>query len=139
MAEADLKYKVLSVLLAESLRQEISGQQSLIGIFNRTIGAESAPLFLPQAVVRVEIESNKTAKEKFSFKILTPSQVALFNQSGEVSLLEDFVNIIAINVAPFIMTEQGEYKIYFGIEERVEPIGLFRVQFGQRQETQIKH
>jgi hypothetical protein len=139
MVELDLKYKIRSVLLAESLRQELSGQQSLIGIFTGTMGAESAPLALPQVVIRIEIESNKTSKAKFVFKILTPSQVALFNQSGDVSVNKDNVNIIGITFAPFIVTEQGEYKIHFGIEGRDEHIGSFRVQFGKRPETQINH
>jgi hypothetical protein len=139
MGETDLKYKVRSVLMAESLRHETSGQQSLIGIFTGTIGAEAAPLVLPQVVIRIEIESTKTVTAKFVFKMLTPSKVELFTQSGNVNINKDVVSVIGLTFAPFIVTEQGEYKINFGIEEREEAVGWFRVQFGKRPEIQIKH
>jgi hypothetical protein len=131
------KYEIRSVLLAESIRQEISGQQSIIGLFTGTIGSESAPLALPQAVIRIEIEGKSTEKAKFLFRISTPSQVELFKQPAEVRLEKDHTSIVGLVFAPFILSEQGEYKIYFGIEGHEEHIGSFRVRFGQHSETAV--
>jgi hypothetical protein len=120
--------KIRSVIIAQDIRQEISGQQTLVGVFVGDIGVANPPLMVPQLVIRIEFEAREAFEAPFSFSIISPSKTKILTQSSNL-VAKKGLNIFCVTWTPVFLYEPGQYQIRFGVgEERV--IDRFEVRFG---------
>jgi hypothetical protein len=66
----------------------------------------------------------------FSFALVTPSSTRLLAQRGRVKITKVPINILLVEATPFMISEQGEYKVEVGLGDSVSTIYKFNVKFG---------
>jgi hypothetical protein len=122
--------KVKSVIIAQDVRQEITGQQTLVGVFSGDIVTVQPPLMIPQLTFRIEYEVRDAIKSTFTFSIVSPSKSRIFVVGPPAELnAKKGNNTLVIRWTPAFLSEPGQYQIRFGTgEERI--IDRFEVKFG---------
>jgi hypothetical protein len=118
--------KILSVLIAESVRQEVNGLQSIIGVFSGGINVPSLPLVLPQLAFRIEFRSEEDMDTTADFYLLTPSGSRLFAQSVNYPVKKR-VNLFTLAIAPFGLSEKGRYEVHFGLGGKPKQVSEFEI------------
>jgi hypothetical protein len=123
------KYKIMSCLLCQDVRQEVSGQQSIVGLFSQSIRSKTVPLMLPQLQIRIELSAEEEIRERGRVIILTPSRVAMVSQEVEITVQRGVSGVVIVGVVPAIFSEPGTYQIRFGLVGKESTISRWRIDF----------
>src|SRR5262249_52639797 len=124
------KYKVCSVIVCEDVRQEVSGKEILIGVYNDSIILSTFPGLLPQLVIRVVVKILDQMATKFTLSIKDPHQNILKTWAGTFAHGLDYKSpvVLGFRVLAISFIGQGNYSVHLGIDdEPVELIHEFQV------------
>jgi hypothetical protein len=117
------KVKVISAIVAEDIRQEKSGQQTIIGAFGGMIGATDSQLVLPRLIIRLEFTSEEDFDGRGTVSLVSPTGAKVFTNPEplQIKVKKDRHNIVAMGWGPVLLKESGVYQIKFtpdvGIKE----------------------
>lgn len=112
------KIKIESVLVAEDLRLEVTGLQSIIGVWGNRLNATGKILKLPRLMFRVEFTSEEAFSAQLQLQVVSPSGAVLFRNPAPLSLDVDANNttVCALGWAPAEFVESGIYTILFSAD-----------------------
>ena len=123
------KIKIISVLVAEDLRQEVNGQQTIVGVFGWQLNSTSSAFVLPRVVVRIDFTSDASGPFNASFSVVSPNGSVVFTppQTVSVNVKSDQINTFAMGWGPAKFAESGQYEIKFGIAGRESRVATLQV------------
>ena len=124
------RFKLRSVIVANDVRQETSGQQTIVGVYVGFLGANTIPVVLPQLYFRIEFESNIDTTATCQFAVVAPSGRHLIQQSTPMRITKSPINIYMLGGAPVVFPEQGKYQICFGVGVKAKIIDTFEIKLG---------
>jgi hypothetical protein len=124
------RIKIRSVIVASDVRQEINGQQTIVGAYFGFLGSTVIPVILPQLVFRIEFESDVDTTEECEFAVVTPSGTHLLQQSNRTKVTKFPFNLFMAGAAPIIFREKGKYEILFGVGAKAKVIDIFEIRLG---------
>jgi hypothetical protein len=124
------RIKIRSVIVASDIRQEINGQQTIVGAYFGFLGSTVIPLALPQLVFRIEFESDIDASATCEFAVVTPSGARLMQQSNTTKVTKFPFNLFVAGAAPIVFREAGKYQILFGVGTKAKTIDTFEIKLG---------
>ncbi len=123
-------YKIKSVLICDDVRQEISGKEILIGVYNDVIVFTDIPTIIPKLAFRIAVSSEKTLGT-FKFRLEDPSRDKIIEIEGQVGNPQDPkldpYRTIGIVCAGLPFSVVGTYRILLGIDRKPELIWDFVV------------
>lgn len=108
--------KILSVLIAEDVRQEVTGLQTVVGIIAGRLIVASAPFVLPKMAFRIEFDSDEEFSSTYEFQLLNPAGQPMLRATGDIRVRHDLRNLFTGAWAPIHFTEVGRYAIQFCVE-----------------------
>jgi len=112
---AEDSLQIHSVLLVQDIRQELTGLQTLVGVFPSRLVVQSIPLALPGLQCRIEFSSNPTAPSRmYTFELVAPSGASIFKGDFEFVVPATGTAIAAIAWTPAVFAEEGTYVINLG-------------------------
>lgn len=109
----DVKY----VLMADDLRDEITGKQTLVGVYNDSMNTDQLPAQLSQLVFRLTLNTVPSGKDSISFELRSPTGRVVQSLSGPLfsetfqSVEPDATAQVVMNFSPLRLDEVGEYSL----------------------------
>jgi hypothetical protein len=131
-------YKILSFMVCDDIRQEKSGKEILIGVYNDTMIVPALPAFMPQLSFRVKLQLEE-AGENVSVSVNLPSGPAIFSHTAKIpnqSVTEP--TLMNFQLAGVSLPEYGRYTFSFGIDKPAEEIGSFNVRAPANEEERAR-
>jgi hypothetical protein len=123
------KYKIRSVLICDDVRQEITGKEILIGLYNDSILFNAFPTIMSQFVVRISLDIFDLSTQKFRMSLIDPKGTTLNNSGAPLNkdMFKDHVTFgFAMQGLTFYLP--GKYEIHFALnDDPLEKISDFDV------------
>jgi Family of unknown function (DUF6941) len=110
------KYKVRSVIFCDDVRQEVTGKEILIGVYNYIILYPQFPAFVPRLIVKIYFNvKDKTAKQ-FVLHLKDKDGVVLSTINGELPAAANWDEPFSLGFAlgPLTFYSQGHFFLEFG-------------------------
>lgn len=128
-----------SVIVAEDVRIEQNGQQSIIGVFGNQIKTTDLQLILPKIVFRVDFLPDAAQKTTCELIVLTPSRKVIFAmpKPTELVLQSQVPHNCIFSWSPAFFDESGTYEVHFGVGEQPKKIHTFQVNLGQQHQDRV--
>ena len=114
------KIHVISALMAEDVRQEISGMHSVIGLLSGKMVVGGLPVVMPKLVFRIEYESNETFSADCRLTLLSPTENRALTVVAHARIDKDLRNIFVGGWTPVQFTELGRYSVLLQIGDQQE-------------------
>jgi len=128
MSDSAEKVRILSALLADDLRQESTGLQSLIGIYPRRLESADTKFQVWKLVCRIEFESEEDFTGNCGFALINPRGVQMLGgPPTPVGIKKSLTNIFAFGWGPVVFNDPGTYKLNFTINEKTWTVLEFKV------------
>lgn len=124
------KITIRSFLICEDMRQEVTGLQSLIGVFADKLITVQLPVQVPKLVFRIAFHSEEDFAADCSFSIVAPSGKRVFSnpQPIRMEVTKDLLNVCALGWLRAQFEEPGVYRFQFKINEGHEDVvGTLRI------------
>jgi hypothetical protein len=139
MARKAAKIQIRSVLIAEDVRFEATGQQTIIGAYGNSISTTNPSLKLPRVTFRVEFISPDTFEAECNFSVVTPSGKTAFAmpQPLKVSVRGGISAVCALSWGPVEFTEQGVHEILFGVDGKARKVSSFEVKLNAEPKREV--
>jgi hypothetical protein len=123
-------YTIKSIVVCDDIRQEISGKEILIGVYNDVMVFTQFPAIWPLLIVRfsvlLERQDFKTlrayVKDQRDRQVFTTSQALNFSA---VNIEEPVLVGFAIRALKF--DEPSRYRIFLGLDSEPEEVSFFVV------------
>jgi len=129
MAKKSPKIQIRSVLIAEDVRHEATGQQTIIGVYGNSISTAQSVLKLPRVVFRIEFISQEKIAAQCQFSVVSPSGKVVFStpQPINMEVQPGITAICSVGWSPVELTEQGHYEIRFGVDGKAKKVSSFQI------------
>ena len=123
MAKEPIGFRVKSLIVCDDVREEKSGKDVAVGIYNRSMVVPSIPVRLPFIVFRLVFEFDRKF-ETIEFFVKSPSKKKLFEFSGPINIVDmnEWIRI-AIKIGEPVFEEAGEYVVWVGLGGRRRRVG----------------
>ena len=127
-----VEYKLLSVILCDDIRNEMNAKQTLIGIYDDAILAQSFPLLMPKLCMRIAITLLAKRKPKKLRVLVSSPQSKVIDVDTEfpsTQLPETGSKTFAIplQISPFVVASPTDFVIKLGFDQPAKKIGQFAV------------
>jgi hypothetical protein len=112
-----VRYKVRSVIICDDARQEVSGKEIFIGVYNYSLLFARFPAAIPQLVLRVVITVHDKAAKTFSCQVKDPNGTILGHFGGDLTHA-NFDEPIGFGflMVPVTFYAPGRYTIEFALD-----------------------
>jgi hypothetical protein len=130
-------YNVRFVIICDDIRQEVSGKEILIGVYNDAILCPAFPIVIQKLIVRVSVSAPIGSIFKvFKVALADSKDHKLFEIASDVKGVETDDPHLIFAVAAFgvVFPREGTYKILFGIDEEPKVIWEIVVRVPKNQE-----
>lgn len=124
--------KPAHVLLCDDVREETSGKQTLVGVYNDSINIKTLPVLIPKLYFRITYVAFDAKDERISFEVVSPSGRVLYSSDGP-KFTEAFDDdkggqwTVIIQVTPVNIDERGNYELIYTGSASPETIYEFEV------------
>lgn len=123
-------YKLLSVIVCDDVRTEVTKKEILIGVYSDGIVVPKLPAILTSLFFRVHLALQIKEQATFSFHVLKPSGQSLLD-TGEQKLEPRKNVILAMGMQGPHLDEAGKYQMFLRVGNgRRHMIGGFNVTEG---------
>jgi hypothetical protein len=111
------RYKLRSVIICDDVRQEISGKEILIGVYNYSVLFHQFPAGMPQLVMKIAIKLIDKEAKSFLLHLRDPNGTVIGQIGGDLTNLnyDEPVSIGAI-IVPLTFYAPGLYTIDFALD-----------------------
>jgi hypothetical protein len=125
--------KVLSVIVCDDIRQEISGKVTLVGCYSGSLVLNGFPLVVPLGVFIV-VEPLKTKYDKVSLSVKAPdgTELKLGDLAGVFTDLR-YPGSLSFKFPSVSLTVEGVYEFYLCMDS--EPQTVLRLPVVKRENT----
>ena len=122
--------EIHSVILAEDIRQEASGLQTLVGVLPSRLIVAAKPLVMRSLHCRIDYTTRRKVLGTHSMEITTPSGETLTKGDFEFSVEANIDGIASCSWAPVNFPVGGVYVFRFGLKDsKLENIYSFGLTF----------
>jgi len=127
---AKAPYKLLSVIVCDDVRTEVTKKEILIGVYSDGIVVPKLPAVLTSLFFRIHLALQIQEQTTFSFQVLKPSGQSLLDTNDQT--LESRRNVIlAMGIQGPNLDEAGKYQMFLRVgNRRRQMIGEFNVTEG---------
>jgi hypothetical protein len=122
------RYHIRFVIICDDIRQEVSGKEILIGVYNDIIIFPSFPAVMQKLILRVSVNAPVgSIFKRFNIALVDAGAHKLFEIVNDVKGVEtDNPHIIFVVAALAVsFPREGTYKVFFGIDE--EPKAIWEI------------
>jgi hypothetical protein len=129
------KFKIRSVLICDDIRQEVSGKEILIGVYNDSMLFNTFPARLRQLVIRTVIDMIDKSVTRITLSLKDPNGTALGNFVAPLNEM-DLTSYIAFGfgIQDVVLYSPGPYSIYLSADDDPEEkISDFEVRLPQNE------
>jgi hypothetical protein len=117
-------YKLNYLMVCDEARQEVSGKDILIGVYNDVIFTRQIPSPLPIICFRISVRLERVDFKTVYFAIKKPDGTDLISNSRPLLGQNiDYQTIINMQFIGPTFPMQGRYSIWFGLDEPAKEIG----------------
>lgn len=108
--------KILHTILCDDVRDEANGKQTLVGVYNDSIGVPQLPYQFYKLYIRMVILDFEGGDENLSLELKAPSGRIVYSLRGPI--LEDFKkghvdqSTLVIEMGPILFDEEGIFVLY---------------------------
>jgi len=134
------RHKVVSVIVCDDIRREMSGKEILIGVYNNVAISGIFPIVFPQLFFRITAELLDPNSKTFTFQIEQESTgTAVMNVTGNVPVKEDDDTsyLFGASLQGFVANQPMTLLIRLGIDGDPDTVGKFLIRHpisdGERQ------
>src|SRR5438477_9395917 len=125
------EYKLLSVILCDDIRNEMNGKQTLVGIYDDTILAQSFPLLMAKLCIRISVTIAKRKPKKIRVAVSSPHQQVIDIDTAfpSMQLPETGSRTFSVPlvISPFVVAAPAEFVVKLGFDYPAKKIGQFAV------------
>jgi hypothetical protein len=130
---SDRGYDVVSALVCDDIREERSGKEILIGVYNSAIIFNQFPARWPRLTFRVGLKLRRADFKRVRAKIIDKHGKQLFSMDQPVEppppalINSDDEAIIAFTVNNLTFPEPSRYTVSLAFDSEPEPVFHFQV------------
>lgn len=134
MAARAKRIDIRSILIAEDVRQEVNGLQTIVGVYGNTINTGAPRAILSRIMFRIEFVSTSTFQAKCNLGIISPSGKQVFGSPApaEMDVKAGISAVCCIGWGPVAFDESGIYSIHFGVNTKPKKISEFSVNLNRK-------
>lgn len=114
---AETKLKIRHVIVCDDVRQEISGKEILIGVYNDILIFPGFPALMESLFFRIAATCPIKLAGEYRFALVGPNDKKVFEVSNSLAPVpsqdENRIFNLAFRGVPFV--EEGIYQIHFGV------------------------
>jgi hypothetical protein len=126
--------KIRSVIVCDDVRQERSGKDICIGIYNGVIVVGGLPAIMRQLSFRIEFEIDTPGKRAIALELIDPARNKIIQADGEVEIenAKD-PGSLTFSFGPVTFAIPGRYSINFTINSQKRTVARFTVRAAEQQ------
>ena len=135
---ANKNYTVKSVIICDDARQEMTGKEILIGVYNDTIVVERLPATLVKFVIRVAIRVSKDHFfKKFSLQVIDEAKNKIVDANQDITMPPPDPNmLIGVQLQNLTFAQSGTHEVFFGFDDDMQKISEFEIRLPASPEEQ---
>lgn len=127
------RIKILSVLMAEDVRQEVRGQQTVVGVIAGRLIVASVPLFIPKLAFRIEFDCNESFSSTYDFAVMAPSGEKILHNAADIHVREERRNVFMLAWSPVQFMAEGRYVVQFRVDpDKEREVAYFDIVVGPK-------
>ncbi len=136
-------YQLFSVIVCDDIRTEVTGKQSINGIYDGEMLVAEFPALIPKVSFRIAIRTTKRAKKlKIVVESATQKLISYDGDFPKPKLGLDPHNVaFAFAASPALFPSAETYKIKLGIDGPAKAVGEFIVRLpkteGERERLKV--
>lgn len=119
--------RINHVILCDDARQEVSGKEILIGVYNDVLIFPGFPAFMESLYFRISAKCSPDVTGDIRCALVAPNGAKVFEISSTAPpvLNGDEVRIFGMGFRGVPLPEPGTYEIHFGLAQPAEKIWTF--------------
>ena len=127
---AKAPYKLLSVIVCDDVRTEVTKKEILIGVYSEGIVVPKLPAVLTSLYFRVHLALYQQGQTQFSFQVVKPSGKNILDTKEQPLEFRSHV-VLALGVQGPTLDEAGKHQMFLRLGQgRRQMIGEFNVTEG---------
>jgi hypothetical protein len=109
--------KLISAVLCDDIRQEITGKSILIGAYANELNISSLPAVIPLAIF-LAIEPKEQGLVRGKLRVLDPFKMPIFNVQFDLTIANTAPHPMAMGPFPLNLGSSGKYCIQWCFDEK---------------------
>lgn len=120
--------KAINVTICDDIRREVTGKETLIGVYAGIIIFPYLPADMPMFSTRIEFETGLESADDLTVELRAPDASILLTVTGAMEMTEQrSVQVLSLVCRNVKFQEEGVHTLFFGHKDKLMPIHTFLI------------